>query len=172
MTGFEVFVDRPVSMSEVNGVVEIDPQVWTVEEDGAVEIDLQVWTAEEDDAVEIDPQVDGAVENDLQLHRSVERVCICRLLGVVRRIENLGTGSAIGTVEARTGRQGQVHAGEVFHLVGGDIRGMIHRCADDVAGPGLPNSPGTVVPKGVVRGVLSVTVLADDVAVADHPCVV
>lgn len=46
---------------------------------------------------------------------------------------------------------------------------MVRPCAGDVAGLELPNFSGAVVLKGVVRGVLSVKVLADAVAVAGHP---
>lgn len=70
------------------------------------------------------------------------------------------------------GVQGEVHLGGVYHLVVGDSREMVHPRAGDVVDLGLQNLPRNVqVLKDVVRGVLSVTVLANDAAVAGHPYV-
>lgn len=108
---------------------------------------------------------DAAAAIDLRLTVNAEGVQIGRLDGVARRIGNPG-------IERGTGReQGEVHLGEVYHLVVGDTREMVHPRAGDVVDLGLQNLPRNAVPRDVVRGVLSVTVLANDAAVAGHPYV-
>lgn len=147
------------------------------EVDDAAAIDHRVpltsdWRNEEGDAAAI----------DLRLTESDEGVRIGLLLGAVHRIGPPGkkTESATGTATVdylreevhpieNPGGQRVARLGGVYHPIGEDTREMVRPCAGDVAGLGLPSSSETVVLKGVVRGVLSVTVLADDVAVAGHP---
>lgn len=95
---------------------------------------------------------DAAAAIDLRLTVNAEGVQIGRLLGVARRIENLGIGR--GTGEKMVGHlreevhptenpgvQGEVHLGGVYHLVVGDSREMDHPRAGDVVDLGLQNLP-------------------------------
>lgn len=118
---------------------------------------------------------DAAAAIDLRLTVNAEGVQIGRLLGVARRIENLGIGRGHLREEVHPtenpGEQGEVHLGEVYHLVVGDTREMVHPRAGDVVDLGLQNLPRNAVPRDVVHGVLSAMVLANDAAVAGHPYV-